>query len=186
MIILSSNSPRRHEILYEFGILHKVIPANINEEMDKNLTPIKNVERLSYLKAKSIFENYPNEVVIGADTIVVIDNEILGKPHDEIDAYNMLKKLSGKCHQVITGVSILSKDHKITFSDISNVYFKEMSDNDIYNYIHNDYVYDKAGSYAIQSPYMTYIDHIEGSYYNIVGLPIEKVKEYLEINKLYI
>ncbi len=185
MIILSSASPRRHDILYEFGIMHKVIPANIDEEMLNNLTPQENVERLSYLKAESILKDHLNDIVIGADTIVVINNEILGKPKDYNDAFKMLKKLQNNVHEVITGVSILTKDLTITFSDISKVYFKEMTDEEIDTYIKNDYVYDKAGSYAIQSEYMHYIDHIDGSYYNIVGLPIERLLEELKKNHLY-
>lgn len=186
MIVLGSHSPRRHEILYEFGIIHKVDSKEIDETMLNNLTPRENVERLSKLKALALIDIYPNDVIIGADTIVVVDNEILGKPKDYNDAVRMLKKLSNKTHHVITGVTIINKGTPYTFSNVSSVTFKELTSDEIDEYISKDNVYDKAGSYAIQSPNMTFITKIEGSYYNIVGLPIEElIDKFNEMNINY-
>ena len=183
-LILASNSPRRTEILNLAGIKHLVIPSKIKEQIDNNLTPEEVVMELSYQKANDVFKNYPNDIVIGADTIVVIDNEILGKPKEYIDAFNMLKKLSNKTHKVITGVSIISKEKKEKFYETSYVTFSEMTDQEIDNYIHSEYIYDKAGSYAIQGSCCKYIRGITGDYYNIMGLPIsavyQKIKDKIE------
>lgn len=181
MIILSSASPRRHDILYEFGYMHKVVPSHVDEISTYKKEPKEVCETNSYLKANDIYKDYPNETIIGADTIVVINNKILGKPKDKEEAIHMLQELSDNTHEVITGVTVINKDNKITFSVTSYVTFKKLSLDDINYYIENDNVYDKAGSYAIQNPILQkYIKEIKGSYYNIVGLPIEKLMEVLD------
>lgn len=179
-IILASASPRRTSLLNEANISHIVIPSNCEEVIDHTLKPIEIVKSLAYQKAKSVFQNNQASTIIGADTIVVINDEILGKPKDEQDAIRMLNLLQDNVHQVITGVSIISKEKEITFAEVSNVYFKPMTKEEILTYITNDYVYDKAGSYAIQSPHATFIDHIEGDYNNIVGLPINALIKHLK------
>lgn len=181
MIILSSSSPRRHEILNEFNIEHLVIPSSANEISDFKINPKEVCETNSRLKAEFLINDYPNDIIIGADTIVVINNEILGKPKDKDDAVRMLNLLSSNTHEVISGVTIIKQGNINTFSVTSKVTLNKLSNDDILNYINNDYVYDKAGSYAIQSPYFKpYIKNVEGSYYNIVGLPIEKLIEELK------
>jgi septum formation protein len=179
-IILASKSPRRTEILSMMNIDHLVIPSKEKEVIDPTLTPTEVVMSLAYQKAKSIAVNHPNDLVIGADTIVVINNEILGKPKDYNDAVRMLSLLENNTHQVITGVSIIKGNYIDTFYVVSNVTFKPMTKEDIDNYISLENVYDKAGSYAIQGEHATFIDHIEGDYYNIVGLPKDELQKHLD------
>ena len=179
-IILASKSPRRTEILSMMNIDHLVIPSKEKEVIDPSLTPTEVVMSLAHQKAKSIAANYPNDLVIGADTIVVINNEILGKPKDYNDAVRMLSLLENNTHQVITGVSIIKGNYIDTFHVVSNVTFKPMTKEDIDNYISLENVYDKAGSYAIQGEHATFIDHIEGDYYNIVGLPKDELQKHLD------
>lgn len=180
-IILASASPRRTEILTLAKINHEVIVKDHKEVIDQTKTPIQIVKSLAYQKAKAVFDDYQDDIVIGADTIVVCD-KILGKPKDRLDAYKMLKMLSNKTHQVITGVAILSKERISNFAEVTNVTFKEMSDEDIYEYIDSENVYDKAGAYAIQGMAGKFISKIEGDYYNVVGLPMCRVSE--ELRKL--
>lgn len=179
-IILASKSPRRTEILSMMNINHLVVPSKEKEVIDPSLKPTEVVMSLAYQKAKSIAVNYPNDLVIGADTIVVINNEILGKPKDYNDAVRMLSLLENNTHQVITGVSIIKGNYIDTFHVVSNVTFKPMTKEDIDNYINLENVYDKAGSYAIQGEHATFIDHIEGDYYNIVGLPKDELQKHLD------
>ncbi len=179
-IILASASPRRTQILTQANIPHIVIPSNEEEKLDQNLTYIEIVKSLSYQKAKSVFKNHQEDLIIGADTIVVINNEILGKPKDEPEAIKMLQKLSDKTHEVITSVTLIKQDKEQTFIDISKVTFNKLSIDEIKEYIKNEYVYDKAGSYAIQSPHTTFIKQVEGDYNNIVGLPINLLKHHLK------
>lgn len=179
-IILASKSPRRTEILSMLNIPHQIIPSEEDEIIDEKLSPIEVVKSLAYQKAKSIFRNHQDAVVIGSDTIVVINDEILGKPKDEQDAIRMLSLLQNTHHQVITGVSIISKEKTDTFAEISNVYFKPMSIDDIKEYMEKDNVYDKAGAYAIQSPHATFVEKIDGDFYNIMGLPKDALKMHLD------
>lgn len=176
-IILASSSPRRTEILTLAKIPHLVIPSTIEEKIEKGLTPEQVVMELSYQKASDVAKKYPNDLVIGADTIVVIDNEILGKPKLYQDAFRMLSKLSNRTHQVITGVTIIKNKKVDKFYVTSLVTFNEMTDKEIDEYINSEYIYDKAGSYAIQGSCSKFIKKIEGDYYNIVGLPISTIYE---------
>lgn len=178
-IILASASPRRTEILSLANITHKVVVKEHEEVIDNSLTPSQIVKSLAYQKAKAVFDEHVDSIVIGADTIVVCD-EILGKPKDKHDAFKMLKKLSNKTHQVITGVAILSKERSTNFYEVTNVTFKDMTDEDIYEYIESENVLDKAGAYAIQGMAGKFISKIEGDYYNVVGLPMCRVSEELK------
>ena len=180
-IILASASPRRTEILSLAKIKHRIIVKEHEEIIDNNKTPEDIVKNLAYQKAYAVYKDYEDQIVLGADTVVVLD-EILGKPKDRNDAFRMLKKLSNKTHKVITGVALLSKDCKRTFSETTNVTFRKMTDEEIYEYIDNENVYDKAGAYAIQGMASKYISKIEGDYYNVMGLPISRVC--LELEKL--
>lgn len=180
-IILASKSPRRAEILKMAGIDFSIVPSNVDENI-KIISPTSYAMELSRLKANDIFKAYPDEIVIGADTIVVIDDIILGKPKNEEDAFDMLKKLSGKTHTVITGVTIVGKDIFENFECTSFVKMYENDDNTIKNYIKTKEPMDKAGSYGIQGKGAILIEKIEGCYYNIMGFPIEavrKIKHYL-------
>lgn len=179
-IILASKSPRRTEILSMLNIPHQIIPSEEEEIIDKSLTPIEVVKSLAHQKALSVFKKHQDSIVIGSDTIVVINNEILGKPKDEHDAIRMLNLLQNTHHLVITGVSIIKKDKIDTFAEVSKVYFKPMTIDDIKEYMSKENVYDKAGAYAIQGKYATFVDKIEGDFYNIMGLPKDKLKEHLD------
>ncbi len=182
-IILASKSPRRKEILEKYNINFECIPAIKDEIFNKDLTVEEAVTILGINKAKEVFENNNDAIVIGADTIVVIDNEVLGKPKDEEDAIRMLNMLQGATHKVLTGVCIISNKKEISFCETTLVTFNKMTFDEIKDYISKDYVYDKAGSYAIQSEYSNFIKEIKGSYYNVMGMPIESLLNNLKIEE---
>lgn len=171
-IILASQSPRREELLVKTGIPFTIEAADIDETLDGHLPLQQAIEAIAYRKAAAILERQPSALVIGADTVVVIDHEVLGKPKDDQDAFTMLKKLSGKQHQVITAVAIVSKDHQETFSCVSHVNFFPLSDEEILHYIKTKEPQDKAGAYGIQGLGALFVESMEGDYNNIVGLPV--------------
>ncbi|WP_438637721.1 Maf family protein [Paraclostridium dentum] len=183
-IILASGSPRRKEILENTNLKFSVITSDIDERIFENEEPIQLVLRLAFEKCMSVAQNNPSDLVIGADTIVVLDNEILGKPKNEEEAFNTLSKLSNREHQVITGMSIvnLENEKKIVDYAISNVKFKKLTDQDIKDYISTKECLDKAGSYGIQGYGALLVEEIKGDYFNIVGLPISKLSDILKIN----
>lgn len=174
-IILKSASPRRKELLTKAGFDFIVDPASVDEEIDINKSPYENVLELGLKKALADKEKYPDDILLGCDTIVVYNDIIYGKPKDEKDAYDTLKKLSGDCHYVMSGVGIVYKDIIHNFVVSSKVYFKELSDEDIWNYINTKECFGKAGSYAIQGIGNCLVEHYEGSLENIIGLPIDEV-----------
>lgn len=182
-IILASKSPRRKQIMDELYIPYEIIVADIEEKINLNNDLKEEIEKLSFLKALKVFDDNRDAVVIGADTIVVVNNKVLGKPKDALDAKNMLKMLQNSKHYVITAVTILSSEKSETFSNISEVFFNEMSDKEIEDYIKTNEPMDKAGSYAIQGIGSKFINKINGDYYAIMGLPISEVykrlKEYI-------
>lgn len=183
-IILASGSPRRKEILENTNLKFSVITSDIDERIFENEEPIQLVLRLAFEKCMSVAQNNPSDLVIGADTIVVLDNEILGKPKNEEEAFKTLSKLSNREHQVITGMSIvnLENEKKIVDYAISNVKFKKLTDQDIKDYISTKECLDKAGSYGIQGYGALLVEEIKGDYFNIVGLPISKLSDILKIN----
>jgi septum formation protein len=174
-IILASKSPRRIELLKLLKIDFEVISSNIDENISEK-DPKLLAEKLSYLKAMSIKKD---GIVLAADTVVTLDKEIFGKPRDYKDAFRMLKSLSGKWHTVITGVTIKFKDELITFSEKTNVKFKNLSKELIEFYINTAKPFDKAGGYGIQELGSVLVEKIEGDYFNVVGLPISKVWDIL-------
>lgn len=182
-IILKSSSPRRKDLLTEMGYEFEIKVFDVDETMDSNLDPLSNVKLLGLKKASVNKDLDYGKVLIGCDTIVVLDNKIYGKPKDEKDAYNMLKSLSGKMHIVASGLAVIYKDKVFNDVVVSKVFFKELSDKDIYDYIKTGECFGKAGAYAIQGIGKCLVDHYEGSLNNIIGLPTELLKEYLgEIN----
>ncbi len=183
-IILASLSPRRHEILKLAKIPHEVIPSHSPEKVESIKNPQEAVIEIAYQKASEIAKLYPNDIVIGADTIVVINNTILGKPKDKEESIYMLSKLSGKTHQVLTGVSIIASGKIFKFVEVSDVTFYNLTAEEILDYINNEDVFDKAGSYAIQGMCAKYIKEIKGDYYNIVGLPIGRLYHILKQESL--
>ena len=178
-IILASNSPRRKELLEKHKISFVVKPSNVNEVIDKNLSVYENAMNLAKIKALDVFNRNQEEVVLAADTIVVYENEILGKPIDEMDAFRMLKLLSGKTHEVITGVALFTKDSQIIDYEVSKVTFNKITEEEILEYIKTKEPMDKAGSYAIQGIGSKFVKSYEGEFDNIVGLPMKLVLKML-------
>ena len=189
MIYLASKSPRRTELLQQVGVEHKIIDIEVNEKINSSNSPQENVVALSVLKCqegvrKVITEEMHSFPVLAADTIVVLGDKIFGKPESEPDAIGMLLKLSGKTHTVITAVTIgiINKDkakfHTISVS--SNVEFTTLTEVDCKEYCKTNEPFDKAGSYGIQGYGSAFIKKINGSYSNIVGLPIHEVVELLK------
>lgn len=188
-IILASRSPRRQYLLKELGMDFDIMETNIPEDYPDGLTPEQIARFLAEKKADAFdLSRLPEKtIVIAADTIVSLEGEILGKPVNFEEAFGMLKKLSGKRHDVITGVCILSRKRKEIFSVNSRVFFKILSDEEIEYYINNFRPYDKAGGYGIQE-WIGYvgIDRIEGSFFNVMGLPVKEVYEELLKNYSYL
>ena len=167
-IVLASASPRRKAILSQVDQNFIIKPSNINEDFTIELPPRE--------KAKNIAESYPDKLVIGADTIVVNDDKILGKPKSQRESFSMLESLSGKTHKVLTGVSIIHLKSGIdfTFNESTDVTFCALSNDDIRNYINKYKPYDKAGSYGIQDGFSVYVKKINGCFYNVMGFPISR------------
>ena len=181
-ITLASASPRRKQLLESLDIDFGIKTKNTEEGFEKD-TPIDEVPRLLAQRKARAFaaEIKEKELVIAADTIVSIEGEILNKPQDEQEAKNMLWKLSGQCHEVITGVCLLTTQKEVVFYDISKVYFNTLTSEEIDYYLQKYKPYDKAGSYGAQEWLgMIAIKHIEGSYFNVMGLPIHKLYEELK------
>ena len=174
--ILASNSPRRREILNQIGINFKTIPSKVNEHSNLDYSPNKFAEYWSIIKTQKVSKMFQNHIIIGADTIVCINNKILGKPSNKKDSVKMLNKLSGSTHKVITGVSIACYKENIfkTFSETTKVVVKNISKDQINYYVNNFKTSDKAGSYGIQDFFSVWIEKINGCYYNVMGLPISK------------
>ena len=181
-IILASNSPRRKELLAGIDVQFEVrVIQDIDESYPSDL-PTKDIaEYISHKKA-AVYQQQmaPDELIITADTIVVLGNEVMGKPHDEADARRMLRELSGQTHQVITGVTLTTIQKQVSFSVETDVTFKQLSDSEIDYYVSHYKPFDKAGAYGIQE----WIGHIgvtalQGSYINVMGLPVQRIYEAL-------
>lgn len=180
-IILASESPRRKRLLEQARIEFCVVPSGIDETAIKTREPVRYAKALAEEKARAVSEKYPGAWVIGADSIVVIENRILNKPESEQDAYKMLSRLSGRTHRVITGYSIVcaSGTHSHTDACITRVTFKDLTDTEIKWYLQTPEPWDKAGAYAVQGTGAFMVKHIQGSYTNVVGLPVCEVVDYL-------
>lgn len=172
--ILASASPRRSELLKLLGLEFEVLPSGIDEIVREGETPTEHVHRLATAKAMELADRYPEAWVIGADTIVVINGDFLGKPATESEARAMLGKLSGCKHQVYTGIAITRKLAEVNLSEVvaSEVIFKDISQEEIDWYVMTDEPYDKAGGYALQGRGAFFIKEIHGSYTNVIGLPL--------------
>jgi septum formation protein len=186
-IILASQSPRRKKLLQQLGFNFEVIPSSVNENIDET-DPVVLVEKLAFAKASDVSIGKSNCLVIGSDTIVVLNEQILGKPKNSKAASKMLNELSGKQHFVYTGVALLEMDQKseiirsVNFSVSTKVFFSNLDQNAIDNYIRTGSPMDKAGSYGIQDDWgATFVERIEGDFYNVVGLPLNRL--YSELKK---
>ena len=188
-VILASGSPRRKELLAKLDMKFEVIVSDADETLNKNLVIQEQVKQLAYKKAKAVFESIEgNKIVIGADTMVFKENIIYGKPKDKEEAIKMLKDLQGCMHKVITGLCVLVENDgdvkEYLDYEISEVYVKSMSTEEILEWIKVGNPYDKAGGYAIQQEFMKFVEKINGNYENIVGLPISKLYDILKPIKI--
>ncbi|MFB3896401.1 MAG: nucleoside triphosphate pyrophosphatase [bacterium] len=173
-IILASKSPRRAQLLTQIGLKYRIVPSHIDESKYTNSNPIRTARQLAIAKAKVVAQKYRTGIIIGADTIVVIDRQILGKPKDKHDARKLLSILSGRTHRVITGLAVLDvKSNRIKLGhSITYVTFRKLAQKEIDEYIATGDPFDKAGSYGIQGKGALFVDRITGDYFNVVGLPL--------------
>ena len=178
-VILASQSPRRKELLGLFRIPFTVRVADIDETMDPNAAPADEVARVSHLKALAV-DRGEDDLVIAADTIVVCQGKMLGKPHSPQEAHQMLKLLSGRDHQVMTGMTVLRGDQAVVCTEVTDLHFRELSDEEIDAYVATGEPMDKAGSYGIQGGAALFCPRMEGDYYNVMGLPVCRLSEILK------
>jgi septum formation protein len=179
-LILASASPRRQELLRAAGVHYEVYPANIAETPRPGEPALEYALRLAQEKAQKVAEQFPGEFVLGADTIVVVDDQILGKPLDADDAVRMLRMLSGRSHQVTTAVSVIAPGKPPdTQSLTSQIKFRILTEEEIKSYVEGGEPMDKAGAYAIQGGAAPWVAHLEGDHSNVVGLPVPLVTEML-------
>ena len=176
--VLASQSPRRNELLKLLRVPFTVRPADIDEAMDPQLPPQQEVARVSRLKAEAT-PRTGEDVVIAADTIVVLEGRVLGKPADRDDAIGMLRSLSGRDHQVMTGMTVLRGDRAITHTEITDVHFRPLTEAEILRYVDTGEPMDKAGAYGIQGFAAPFVSGIRGDYYNVMGLPVCKLWQML-------
>ena len=180
-IVLASGSPRRREIMEKYNIDLIVEKSNVDENINRGETPEQVSMTLSLIKALDVSNRFSKDIVIGADTIVVVDGKILGKPKGKEDAYDMLNILSGRIHEVITGVALIKADMNIKIIDYekTRVKFRKLTDDMIYRYIGTNEPFDKAGAYAIQGVGQILVENIDGCFFNVVGLPLTKIDKLL-------
>lgn len=174
-VVLASSSPRRHDLLNLIGIEHEVMPANIDESVRGREQPRKHAERLAREKASAGAGRDDKVVVIAADTIVLVDKKILGKPANSVDAGSMLSLLSGREHTVVTAVAVARGKKLVSAVEEVSVTFRELSDDEIDAYIATGEPMDKAGAYGIQGYGATIVERIEGDYFAVMGLPLVKL-----------
>jgi nucleoside triphosphate pyrophosphatase len=185
VLILASSSPRRQELLREAGIAFEVHPAHVNEDRRPDEPPLGYACRLAREKAQAVAARYPQRSVLGADTIVIVDQEVLGKPRDPADAARMLRLLSGRGHKVTTAVCLIAPNGNTeTHSATTVVFFRELAEEEIQQYVAGGEPMDKAGAYAIQGGASRWTDRMEGEFSNVVGLPLSLVTEMLRKNGL--
>jgi septum formation protein len=173
-IILASKSPRRAQLLNQVGLSFKIVPSHIDESKYLSSSPIQTARKIAVAKTKSVAQKYRSGIIIGADTIVVINRKIIGKPKDKQDARNLLSTLSGKTHRVITGIAVLdAQTNRVKQGhSITAVTFRKLTQKEIDEYIDTGDPFDKAGSYGIQGKGALFVERISGDYFNVVGLPL--------------
>ncbi len=174
-IILASRSPRRADLLVQLGLKFKIVPSSVREDMDYRENPEEIVTALALQKARDVARRVRNGLVIGADTVVLLEREILGKPASAENAREMLFKLSGKEHRVLTGVALAEASGKRTEKqglEITHVKFRELNRQEIFSYVATGEPLDKAGAYGIQGKGAVFVEKINGCYFNVVGLPL--------------
>jgi septum formation protein len=181
--ILASTSPRRAELLRQLPVKFRVVPSDAVEMAHEHLSPLELCQLNAHHKARAVAKKIPDALVLGADTLVFLDNEILGKPRDLADARRMLKKLQGRTHQVVTGVSLmhLRSYRERIFAVSTDVLFRSFADETITDYLAKVDTLDKAGAYAIQQHGEWLVSEISGSFSNVVGLPLERLESELKL-----
>lgn len=187
-LILASASPRRKDLLESIGVRFEVIPSEVEESFFPFETPCEGVKRLSFEKAREVSLNNPGYWTLGADTVVVVEDEILGKPVDKEEAKKMLTRLNGRVHEVYTGFALLNSEfdqEKVTGFARSEVFIRELSFDEIVEYVDSGEPMDKAGSYAIQGLGAALVQSVNGSYTNVVGLPLCEVARELKRLNVY-
>lgn len=186
-IVLASSSPRRKELLANTGLAFTVHPSSFEEIIDPHDNPEIAAEKLSMGKAADVAKHYKDALIIAADTIVVFEKQIFGKPKDENNAIAMLLNLSGRTHRVITGFTILqtTTGKQFTDHDITFVKFKNLSKREVEEYVKNFQPMDKSGSYAIQEIREKFVEKIEGDIENVIGLPVSKIRQVLKLFDIY-
>ena len=177
--ILASQSPRRKELMGLFHMPFVIRVADIDETMDPAKAPFDEVARVSRAKAEAV-ERTPEDLVIAADTIVVCGDQVLGKPVDEQDAYRMLCLLSGRDHQVMTGLTVLRGSQRVTCTEVTDIHFRPLTQREIWDYIRTGEPMDKAGSYGIQGGGALFAEKLVGDYYNVMGLPVCRLGQILK------
>lgn len=179
--ILASNSPRRKEILTQAGFQFAVLPSDVDESFSTDIPPQQVPVMLAERKAQALIESCGNSLVLAADTVVILENEILNKPADKQEALGMLQKLSGKTHEVVTGIALASPNGLVTASDSAWVRFRELADWEMEWYVRGGASLDKAGAYGVQDFIgMAGIEKLDGSFYTVMGLPIFQVYQLLK------
>jgi len=171
-LILASTSPRRRELLTQAGFTFDIVPADIDETQLPGEGPVDYVRRLAFEKAKAIHATHPNDTILGADTTVVLQGEVLGKPANALEAERMLRMLAGKMHQVYTGIAVVTHSATAQHVETTNVFFTPISEADLKRYLSTGDSLDKAGAYGIQGYAARWISRIEGDFFNEMGLPI--------------
>ena len=173
-VILASQSPRRKELMGLFKIPFTVRVADIDETMDPEKPVFDEVSRVSSRKAAAVAAD-PEDMVIAADTVVVCEGKVLGKPRDEADAVSMLRLLSGREHQVMTGMTVLHRNRQVSCTEVTDIHFRDLSEQEICSYVQSGEPMDKAGAYGIQGGAALFVDRICGDYFYVVGLPVCKL-----------
>ncbi len=174
-LVLASTSPRRKELVSKFDVSITLAAPNCDETLDSNKSFKDAIMDLALRKAKAVQPKHSNALILAADTLVILENEALGKPKDAKEAVSMLKKLSGKTHEVITGATLLKKDQYVLLNSAAFVTFQALDDEDIETYVASHEPFGKAGAYAIQGLGAKFVKSIKGDYYAIMGLPVNKV-----------
>ncbi|MEQ8200916.1 MAG: nucleoside triphosphate pyrophosphatase [Syntrophomonadaceae bacterium] len=176
-IILASESPRRQSLLQQLGVEFTISPANIAEDLSKSISPEQLVRGIAWQKARQVLQGLPDGIVIAADTVISWEGRVTGKPIDRDDAHAMLCQLSGRSHQVLTGLCVAEAGDGVPelAVECTNVYFRTLTDEDIENYLSHGEWIDKAGAYAIQGRGALLVERIEGCFFNVVGLPLNRL-----------
>lgn len=181
-LVLVSESPQRVRLLSTLGQEFATVSPIGDEVYHHHLSKAEQIESIAFQKALSVYNYFPNDILIAADTVIVLDDMILGKPEDETDAFNMLRKLSDRTHQVITGVCIMNEFHTEIFNVTTEVTFNELSDDEIHHYLSTQEPMGRSGSYAIQGGASLFVKQIKGDLNSVVGLPISEVYARLKLS----